>query len=423
MADVTLRGVSKTFSGGRQAVTAVDLDVPAGELLVLVGPSGSGKTTLLRLIAGLEKPDVGEVLIGGSSMQATPPHRRDVAMVFQSLALYGHMRVKDHVAAGLTRSSGSGWIGPWWRACSRLWGAILGSPKAGSALRDRLSPSEIQRRVTWAAELTSITPLLDFMPEDLSGGEQQRVALARALVRKPKLFLLDEPLSSLDGPLRTNLAREIRQLQKQTGMTMIYVTHDYREATSMGDRLAVLDGGRLSQIGTPHQLLDAPTSLRTARLFAYPTLNEISGRLMPQAAGLAFVADQYPEPLLTGLAAENFSRDTASLLQERITLAFRPASVEIDGSPEAAISALRIAAKVTSIRRAGDLVTTELTATSPELTLMASCTSMPQHREGDSVIAFVPTRQLFWFDSSTGESIGAVRDSSPDLGPSSRVRK
>jgi len=206
-------------------------------------------------------------------------------------------------------------------------------------------------------------------------------------------------------------------------MTMIYVTHDYREATSMGDRLAVLDAGRLSQIGTPHQLHDAPTSLRTARLFAYPTLNEISGRLMPQAAGLAFVADQYPEPLLTGLAAENFSRDTASLLQERITLAFRPASVEIDGSPEAAISALRIAAKVTSIRRAGDLVTTELTATSPGLTLMASCTSMPQHREGDSVIAFVPTRQLFWFDSSTGESIGAVRDSSPDLGPSSRVRK
>lgn len=417
MADVTLCSVTKTYFPGRTAVDGVSLQVADGELFVLVGRSGSGKSTLLRLIAGLETPDQGEVRLGGERMNAVPPYRRDVAMVFQSLALYGHWRVRQHVAAGLT-----GWLGgaSWLVTESDGWGSRIGSLLAGfwrtSAAGNRpdvLSPSEIQRRVTWAAELTGITPLLDFMPEELSGGEQQRVALARALVRRPKVFLLDEPLSSLDGPLRFQLACDLRKLQRQTGITMIYVTHDYREALMLGDRLAVLDAGRVVQVGSPVEMLDQPRSMQVAELFSHPPLYQIKGQLVAHTHSLAFAASEsVQQPLINSI-----EQLPPSLAGRSAVLAFRPSEVEVARSPSAANStspvastpatgdSLQLSGQVADVRPAGENNLLEITIDQlPGTPLLANVSRSLDFGVGEQLVVSVAPSKLFWFDSATGES-------------------
>jgi multiple sugar transport system ATP-binding protein len=236
-AGVTLRGVSKAF-GKKLAVAGLDLDIVPGEFLALLGPSGCGKSTTLRLIAGLEDATEGEILIDGRRVDGIPAKDRNVAMVFQHYALYPHLTVFRNLAMPLE-------------------------------LR-RLPRDEVERRVEAAAEQLDIAYLLNRKPSLLSGGQRQRVALARALVREPTLFLFDEPLSNLDAKLRAELRMEIRRLHREVGATSIYVTHDQSEAMLLADRIAVLDGGVLQQVGTPEELCGRPANSFVASFFGSP---------------------------------------------------------------------------------------------------------------------------------------------------------
>ena len=247
---VSLRGIEKRF-GDVAAVAAVDLEVHPGELIVLVGPSGCGKSTLLRLIAGLEEATAGEVWIGGRCVDDIAPGDRDVAMVFQSYALYPHMTVAQNLGFGL---------------------------KVRGASRE-----DTERRVGEVATLLDLTGLLSRRPGQLSGGQRQRVALGRAMVRDPGVFLFDEPLSNLDAGLRLRTRDEIAALHRRLGTTMIFVTHDQVEALSLGDRVAVMDGGRLQQVGTPHEIYRRPANLLVAGFVGSPPINRLP--LSRDAAG------------------------------------------------------------------------------------------------------------------------------------------
>ena len=246
MASVTVRQLSKVFDGGVQALHQLDLDVPDGELLVLLGPSGSGKTTILRCIAGLEEPTSGDIVIGERVVTSVAPAARDVAMVFQTPALYPHLTVRENIAFPLE---------------------IRGVARAQTA-----------RRVVEAATRLGLAGALDRAPEQLSEGERQRAALARAVVREPQAFLFDEPLSRLDAKLRLELRAELLALHRALGATMIYVTHDQTEAMTMGQRIAVLYEGRLRQVGTPEEVYQRPADVHVARFVGTPGMNVLQGR-------------------------------------------------------------------------------------------------------------------------------------------------
>jgi ABC-type sugar transport system ATPase subunit len=237
---VEVRGLKKQFHE-LAAVDGVDIKTREGEYLVLLGPSGCGKTTLLRTIAGLEEPTEGEVLIGGNVVNGLPPRAREIAMVFQSYALYPHKTVRQNIAFPLKAEK---------------------TPK-----------EERERRTRWAAELLDIEPLLTRKPRQLSGGERQRVALARALVREPSVFLLDEPLSNLDAKLRATARDELKQFQERVGTTTIYVTHDQAEAMGLGDRIAVMYRGKLRQIGPPREVYADPADTFVATFLGSPPMN------------------------------------------------------------------------------------------------------------------------------------------------------
>ncbi|RLE57994.1 MAG: sugar ABC transporter ATP-binding protein [Thermoprotei archaeon] len=241
MADVKLDHVTKIFGGRVVAVDNITLHIRDGEFFVLLGPSGCGKTTTLRIIAGLEKPTAGRVYIGGVDVTDLPPKDRDVAMVFQSYALYPHMTVYDNIAFPLK---------------------IRKMPK-----------HEIDRRVREVARMLYIEDLLDRKPAQLSGGQQQRVALARALVRQPKVFLFDEPLSNLDAKLRIEARAFLKRLQKELKITTVYVTHDQAEAMTMADRIAVMNAGKVIQVGTPDDIYWKPTHVFVAGFIGAPSMN------------------------------------------------------------------------------------------------------------------------------------------------------
>ena len=257
---VELRGAEKRY-GEVTAVRALDLEVRPGELMVLVGPSGCGKSTLLRLIAGLIEPTAGEVWIGGRRVDDVEPGARDVAMVFQSYALYPHMTVAGNLGFGLR---------------------VRGTPR-----------TEIERRVAEAAASLGLAELLSRRPGELSGGQRQRVALGRAMVRDPGVFLFDEPLSNLDAELRLRTRDEIAALHQRLGTTMIFVTHDQVEALSLGQRVAVMDQGRLHQVGTPEEVYRRPRNLFVAGFVGSPPINRISldrGTLAVRPEDLAVAA-------------------------------------------------------------------------------------------------------------------------------------
>lgn len=240
MAVVETRNIRKEF-GDVKAVDGIDLAVQEGEFLVLLGPSGCGKTTLLRMIAGLEKPTDGEVLIGGEVVNDLPPRTRNIGMVFQSYALYPHMSVFDNIAF---------------------------------PLKAQRTPREaIKEKVEWATSLFGIQRLLDRKPRHLSGGERQRVALARALVKEPTVMLLDEPLSNLDAKLRISARDELQSFQQRTGITTIFVTHDQVEAMGLGDRIVVMYQGRVRQIGTPYEIYHEPADTFVATFVGSPPMN------------------------------------------------------------------------------------------------------------------------------------------------------
>ncbi|WP_316187193.1 ABC transporter ATP-binding protein [Bradyrhizobium sp. SZCCHNRI2014] len=244
MGRITLEGVQKSF-GPVHIIKGADLDIPDGAFVVFVGPSGCGKTTLLRLIAGLEDVSGGRILIDGNNVVDVPPAKRGLSMVFQSYALYPHMSVRGNIAFGLK---------------------MAGLPRA-----------EINQKVEAAAATLNLTPYLDRKPRELSGGQRQRVAIGRAIVREPKAFLFDEPLSNLDAALRVQMRLEVTRLQKQLGTTAIYVTHDQVEAMTMADKIVVLNAGRIEQYGSPIELYQRPANLFVASFIGSPKMNLITG--------------------------------------------------------------------------------------------------------------------------------------------------
>jgi multiple sugar transport system ATP-binding protein len=280
MAVVAVKDLRKEFDGGGvHAINGISLDVAEGEYLVLLGPSGCGKTTLLRTIAGLEEPTSGDVLIGGHVVNGLPPRARQIAMVFQSYALYPHKTVLGNIVFPL-------------RA-------------------ERVDKEERERKARWAAELLGITPLLGRKPRQLSGGERQRVALARALVREPQVFLLDEPLSNLDAKLRSSARDELKRFQQTVSRTTIYVTHDQVEAMGLGDRIAVLDHGEVRQIGHPVEIYDHPADTFVATFIGSPPMN-----LVPR------------DGVLVGFRPEHFLPIENVSPQDRTTMPFSVDRVE-----------------------------------------------------------------------------------------------
>ncbi|MFN3275099.1 MAG: sn-glycerol-3-phosphate import ATP-binding protein UgpC [Paracoccus sp. (in: a-proteobacteria)] len=255
MASITLNNIGKVYAGGARAVGGVNIDIADGEFLVLVGPSGCGKSTLLRMVAGLESISEGEVRIGDRVVNDVEPADRDIAMVFQNYALYPHMSVRQNLAYGLKNR---------------------GTPKA-----------EIERRVGIASDILQIGPFLDRKPRALSGGQRQRVAMGRAIVREPAAFLFDEPLSNLDAKLRVAMRLEIKELQKRLRTTSIYVTHDQLEAMTLADRLVVLNGGQIEQIGTPLEVYRRPASAFVASFIGSPAMNLIDSAAVPHLPGTA----------------------------------------------------------------------------------------------------------------------------------------
>ena len=262
MAGVEIRHLSKRF-GQLYAVEDVDLSIREGEFLVLLGPSGCGKTTLLRMIAGLERPTSGEIDIGGERMDDAPPRARGIAMVFQSYALYPHRTVSRNISFPLE---------------------ALGLPRAA-----------IGEKVRWAAEMFGISPYLDRYPRQLSGGERQRVALCRALVRDPKVFLLDEPLANLDAKLRNTARDELKRFQRRIKTTTVYVTHDQVEAMGLGDRIAVMDRGKVRQVGTPHEVYEQPVDTFVATFVGQPPMNLLAARdpALPAGTLLGFRPEHF----------------------------------------------------------------------------------------------------------------------------------
>ena len=255
MAGITLDNLTKVYDDGTRAVRSLDLDITDGELMVFVGPSGCGKTTALRMIAGLEEVTEGEIRIGDQIVNDLPAKKRDIAMVFQNYALYPHMSVYDNMAFGLKMR--------------------------------RFPKSEIKRRVTEAAKVLGLAGELKKKPGALSGGQRQRVAMGRAIVREPRVFLMDEPLSNLDAKLRIQMRAEIARIQRDLAVTTVYVTHDQSEAMTLGDRVSVMQGGRLQQAGIPQEVYDRPVNLFVAGFIGAPPMNLVHATLERRNGDLA----------------------------------------------------------------------------------------------------------------------------------------
>ena len=304
MATVTFDKATRVYPGTeRPAVDALDLHIEDGEFLVLVGPSGCGKSTSLRMLAGLEDVNAGRILIGDRDVTDVQPKDRDIAMVFQNYALYPHMTVADNMGFALK---------------------IAGTPKA-----------EIRTRVEEAAKILDLTQYLDRKPKALSGGQRQRVAMGRAIVRQPRVFLMDEPLSNLDAKLRVQTRTQIASLQRRLGVTTVYVTHDQTEALTMGDRIAVLKDGLLQQVGTPRDMYDTPANVFVAGFIGSPAMNIGTFPITDGVAKVGTAGIQVPRDALGKLAADD---------NNTIVIGFRPEALDVvpQGTPDAIPVAVNI---------------------------------------------------------------------------------
>jgi multiple sugar transport system ATP-binding protein len=306
MAEVTLEDVTKVYGEDVVAVRDMSLDIPDGEFVVFVGPSGCGKSTALRMIAGLEDISSGKVFIGDNVVNDLPPRQRDIAMVFQNYALYPHMNVRENM---------------------------------GFALKLRkMDKGEIDRRVNEAARILSIERFLDRKPKALSGGQRQRVALGRAIVREPKAFLMDEPLSNLDAKLRVQMRTEIAKLHNRIGTTTIYVTHDQTEAMTMADRIVVLKDGVVQQTDSPQQMYDHPNNVFVAGFIGSPAMNFLRARLERDNGGYAVTFGSTRIPLsreVVGEVKERRGQDLGEHAGKEVVLGVRPEHME-DAQTEAA---------------------------------------------------------------------------------------
>jgi multiple sugar transport system ATP-binding protein len=385
MAEVALEKVSRVFAGGTIAVDSLDLKVEDQELLVLVGPSGCGKSTTLRMIAGLEEISSGQITIDGKPVNDVAPRDRDIAMVFQNYALYPHMTVRKNMAFGLQLRYGS-------NLPTRLWHSIFSTAKTKRLAELR---AEIPSRVTRAAETLGIGALLDRLPRQLSGGERQRVALGRAMVRQPAAFLFDEPLSNLDAKLRVEMRKEIKQLHRQLARTMIYVTHDQVEALTLGQRIAVMNNGRLQQVGPPMEVYDRPDNRFVAGFLGTPAMNFWEGRLGKENDRWTFCSGENRVELPAG---QRFSQDWSG---RAATLGIRPEDVVLDSE-----SSLR--AEVMLVESLGDasLVHVMLLGEGElPARLVAKAAARLEIEVGEHVALGMSGERIHLFDAATGDRL------------------
>lgn len=365
MADLVVDGVTKRFESEEGTIVAVDdvsMEIADGEFVVLVGPSGSGKSTLLRLIAGLETVTEGDIRIERESIVGKKPKDRDLAMVFQNYALYPHLSARDNIGFGLK-------------------------------MQGELTASEIRSRVNEAAEMMEIGDLLEKMPNQLSGGQQQRVSLGRAIVRDPKVFLMDEPLSNLDAKLRTTMRTEIQQLQQDLGVTTIYVTHDQTEAMTMGDRLAVLNHGELQQIATPIEAYYEPDNRFVAGFIGSPSMNFIEVSIKDDASP-------------TRLDHPDFSYQPSEILENKLSnkrqsvlIGIRPEDFQIVQEPDT--TTIEVEINVVEPLGKEQLMYFDL----DEKTCTASVPGYYDIVEGDTVYLRIPPERIHLFDAETGDTI------------------
>ena len=391
MAGITLDNLTKVYDDGTKAVRSLDLDITDGELMVFVGPSGCGKTTALRMIAGLEEVTEGEIRIGDQIVNDLPAKKRDIAMIFQNYALYPHMSVYDNMAFGLKMR--------------------------------RLPKSEIKRRVTQAAKVLGLAGELKKKPGALSGGQRQRVAMGRAIVREPRVFLMDEPLSNLDAKLRIQMRAEIARIQRDLAVTTVYVTHDQSEAMTLGDRVSVMQGGRLQQAGIPQEVYDRPANLFVAGFIGAPQMNLLHATLERGNGGLAVrmgdaTISLRPETLAERPALEGYvdrelafgirpeDLEDAALVPDASQRARLPSQVDIreDMGAEVYLHLPLPAEPVISGPSAeedGDV--TETDERPPAF--VARVDRDTRAREGEPIELVVDTTRLHFFDLQTGVAI------------------
>ena len=362
MAKVQLQGVRKVYDNGQVAVKDATFEVADGELMVLVGPSGCGKSTLLRMIAGLEEISGGTLTIGERVVNDVAPKDRDIAMVFQSYALYPHMTVAENLAFGLK-------------------------------LRGHDKPT-IEKRISEAAQTLGLTEMMDKLPKAMSGGQRQRVALGRALVREPAVFLLDEPLSNLDAKLRHSVRTEIAQLHRKLGTTMIYVTHDQVEAMTLGQRIVVLKDGVIQQIDTPMALYDRPANLFVAGFLGSPAMNVLRGTLQASAAGVVVADGEWKAPLGHAVIRPGW-------LDRSIAVGVRPEHLQ----PADAGAEWTFGARIEGIEPVGNEIFVNLVSGPHALTMRVAPRALPA--VGETMQIAVQPDALHFFDAETGERLGA----------------
>ena len=352
MATLSLKNLHKSFGRGNIPVNDLSLDVDEGEFLTLLGPSGCGKSTILRLIAGLDQPTRGEIRIGGKPMERVPPGDRNIAMVFQSYALYPHMTVRENIASGLK-------------------------------LR-KASQATIRERVTSAAALLGLNSLLDRKPANLSGGQRQRVALGRALVRNPDVFLGDEPLSNLDALLREQVRAELKQLFAQRQAPVVYVTHDQTEAMTLSSRVAVLYEGHLQQLDPPERIYAYPANRFVASFIGSPQMNLLTLPCQGPMAQLGRTAIPLPDRAIS----------------PQVVLGIRPEQIGL-AQPD---SPLTVAGEVFLVENLGmgNLISVKLDG---EATTLRALLPPEARWEGDRVTLALPANSLHWFHADTGERL------------------
>jgi multiple sugar transport system ATP-binding protein len=376
MAEILISNLTKTYADGTVAVQDLTLGVADGEFLVLVGPSGCGKSTVLRCVAGLEASTSGTIAINGRRVDHLPPQSRDLAMVFQTYALYPHLNVYDNLAFGLK---------------------VRG-----------VSKDEIRERVRAVAAQLAILPLLDKKPRELSGGERQRVALGRAIVRQPQAFLMDEPLSNLDAALRVKMRTELLKLHRELGITVLYVTHDQTEALTMGDRVAVLHKGRLQQVAPPRELYEHPANQFVAAFIGSPAMNFISARLSRSTGELTLEVAGRTQPL-----QQDFLDNHPGLipfLEQPVILGVRPEHLgparDLTGQAE-----LRLTGTVDVVETLGPVnqvhfsLTDPLNSTNQQVSVTATLDTAVQATPGADLEVACDLSKLHFFQPADGQRL------------------
>ena len=374
MAELEFRNLRKAFPGGTVAVESLDLVVADGEFLVIVGPSGSGKTTVLRMAAGLERATSGDVLIGGDIVNDVAPPDRDIAMVFQTYALYPHMSVYDNMAFGL-----------------KLHGVKKG---------------EIRARVESAAKMLELDDLLKRKPSQLSGGQRQRVAMGRAIVREPAAFLMDEPLSNLDAKLRVEMRTYLAELHQRLRTTTLYVTHDQTEAMTMGERVAVMKDGHLQQVDAPKVLYDRPANAFVAGFIGSPAMNLLRGRLTGSDGAASLALGESVLPLPPSLLARR--PGLAGYLDEEVVVGIRPEDIE-DAALVPSVNGASLPVQVTLAEPLGAEVIAHFplgAAAGARQLVTARLSPRSGARSGKPLRVAIDLERLYFFDPESQEAIG-----------------